>query len=281
MKCPNCNTENRYNATVCESCGTSLIESPSEDSIDLDRFAPAHSDPLVASDAPAPADQTSDSADSGFGAKMKELLGKAGKGAVAFFGKCGELLKSCFTAVKKWFSSAAAWISDKVKVDNDTSAAPQRDGNNDNDDDDGEKFRKTILAIALGVVAVILVILSNFCSACSSCSCSACTPDSLAGTWVRYDDQFDGYSVTDFVVELCADGTVMQNGQKVGEYELAENGILSLTINNMTYIASTSADAEFVDVYLENSTYAGLRLAKLSGETGLAGEEIARLYPEE
>jgi len=278
MKCPNCNTENRYDAVTCESCGTSLIQSPTEDSIDLHKFAPAHSDPLVSSESPE-SDDIKEESGNNFAETVKNTLSKIWGYIVTGSKKLWELLKKGFAKLREWFVAAAAWVSDKISGDK-SGQTPDRDVNANDDDDAGVTFRKTVLAIALAVFGVVLIILSTFCGACSSCSCDACTPDTLTGTWVRYDDQFNGYNATDFIIELRADNTVVQNGQPAGNYELTD-GNFTLVMNQMTYTATTDAGAEYIDVYLENLPSAGLRLVKLSSETGLTGDEIAELYPED
>jgi len=281
MKCPNCSAENRYNATVCESCGISLLESPSDDTVDLDRFAPPHSDP-IASPERGGSEQDTENGGSDFAQKAKAVLGKIGAFFVLAAKTAWKYLKALWELIKKGFTSAASWISGKIRGTENNSENTSR--NASEEDESGEKFRKIILAVMLGLLAVILLISLSFCGACSSCSacsCASCGGSTLAGTWVEQNDTLNGYDATDKIFEFTEDGSVIFNGQNAGSYALTEDGLFTMDLNGMYFNAdSVDSRADFIDIYLDNMPAAGQRLIKLSGETDLTAGEIADLYPD-
>ena len=279
MKCPKCSAENRFNAINCENCGTSLLECPADEPLDLDRFAPAHSDPLRSPEQERKIPEVSDFEPSNqdnsgdFPEKAKAVCKKIGAFIVLAAGKIWEFLKKAFAKIGQWLNAASAWTAKKIRQLTDGT-----DGSSD--DDDGEKFRKIVLAVMLGILVVILVMLLSFCSACSSCSCSGCASPSLAGTWVESNCAMDGYDASDYIVELAADGTLTVNGISAGSYELSEN-MLTFTVNGMEYTGTASADAEELSVALHGYSSVTLDLLKLSDSTGLSADELADLYPYE
>ncbi len=266
MKCPKCGNENRFNAIVCDTCGASLLEASEQEPLDLNRFAPEHSDPVGAPPPaypdvadPEPYEETGP----GFSEKAKETWGKVSTGVSAAAVKSRDY-------AKKGLDTSSSWLADKLRM----IARKFDDGDGVLEND--ELFRKIALAIILILIVAVIVIPLSFCSSCASCD--SCAPDSISGTWVEYSNSLNGYQSTDLILEFTADGQLIDRGAPAGEYTFSED-MLTFTVNGMEYSGITTADAEKMTVSLHGYTSVSLDLVKLSDETGLTAQELAELYP--
>ncbi len=274
MKCPKCGAENRYNALICGDCGASLLELyeqtvQDEQSGGFDSPHDDYSQRYAGIDDPTPPE------DKG-GIDWGENLAAGWTAFCAGAAKLGRWLwdgiKKIYQKLREWFMAAVDAVDGKVKE------ATHDDGS---DEQRGETLRKIIIAVMLGVIILLVVIGMSVCGSCSGCSsCTSCGPETLTGTWADYNGTLDGYDAADVILELTDDGKVVAYGMEAGSYGYSD-GQLTLVYNGMTYIAWPEPGDEYIDLYLNGSSFAGLRFIKLSDKTGLTDEKIAGLYPDE
>lgn len=270
MKCPKCGAENRFNSVNCDTCGTSLLDGPSDEPFDLNGFTPVQDAPAAqaASDSDAEKNngtqQPADNTPSDAWEKVRSYAASVGKWLWNILKKLAAIVGRGLKAFSDWLVEKARFI--KRKFD---------DGNGIEEND--EKFRKFVLAAALLVLAVILVVLFICCGSCGSCTCAGSTGKSICGTWVEAECAADGYDSTDFILELTADGQLIDRGLPVGSYSFTDNS-LTFTLNGMEYSSEVAPDADEMIISLNGYSTVTVKLIKLSDNTGLSSAELAELY---